>query len=118
VLVAHNSTHDIVRLAAAAAAGGDAAASAAAAYAPFPLDLVLTWRSGWPGAGEPAALAAALAAAGWPGLEAVTGRAAIGAAICGPGWGPAQLADACEFEASPGEGRDRWAVFAVARKAR
>jgi hypothetical protein len=113
VLVAHNSTQEIVDIAAAAAARGDAAA---AAYAPFPAALVQTWRSGWPSADAASELAPRLAAAGWPMLSVVTGRARIGAEICGPGWAPEQVAAACEFGATPGAGQDRWAVFVVACK--
>ena len=57
----------------------------AAAYAPFPPDLVATWRSGFPPATDRPALAALLSAAGWPQLGEANSRARIAAQLCSSG---------------------------------
>ena len=108
----------------------------AAAYAPFPPDLVATWRSGFPPATDRPALAALLSAAGWPQLGEANSRARIAAQLCSSGSSilrqaaPAgaaalgglsssiveEVAAVVDFEATPDEGRDRWAVFLTARK--
>jgi len=111
-LTVHNSTQEIIDLV--------ATSPAPAAYAPFPPDLVATWRAGFPLACERSALAARLAAAGWPRLPVCTSRARIAAEIvCGGAGGCCgveEVAACCDFEGRPDVGRDRWAVFAVALK--
>lgn len=132
VLVAHNITFELLQLI-------QQDPSAAAAYAPFPPDLVATWRSGHALASDRPALAAALeAVGGWQLVEA-TSRARIAAQVCTRACGGEgidigssgdsgtsssggatvpveQVAAQVDFEARPDEGRDRWAVFFVANK--
>jgi hypothetical protein len=122
-VILHQSTQELL----------DLREQGAAAYAPFPPDLVATWRSGFPAATDRPALAALLSAAGWPQLEEVTSRARIAAQLCSSrgmmgqaaSAGAAELgglssveevAPVVDFEATPDEGRDRWAVFVTARK--
>lgn len=129
-LVAHNITGELLQRI------EDDPGGAIPAYAPFPADLVATWRSGFPLARDRAALAAELAAAGGWRLREATSRARIAAAACaalrggqgegegndssgsqgsnGAGVAAAEVAAAVDFEARPDEGRDRWAVFFTA----
>ncbi len=90
--------------------------SGAAAYAPFPPELVTTWRSGLPPAGQAEALAAELRSAGGWQLQQATSRARIAAEICSSSGSDSgeDVTSYCDFEARPDAGRDRWAVFFVA----
>lgn len=95
----------------------------AAAYAPFPPQLVATWRSGFPPASDRGALSTLLKSAGWPQLLEATSRARIAALLAASQRGegdaaglppPQQVAQLCDFEAVPDAGQDRWAVFLAA----
>ena len=107
MLIAHQTCTELLALIA-------QGPSAAPLYAPFPPELVATWRSGWPLACEPAALRAVLHEAGGWQLTAATSRARIAAAACGGGLPAEALAARCDFETRPDVGRDRWAVFVTA----
>lgn len=113
--VAHHCTRELIAL----LRGG----AVASAYAPFPPDLVSTWRSGLPPAEQGEALAAELRRAGGWRLRQATSRARIASEICSGGAGGSapsvevkDMAPLCDFEARPDAGRDRWAVFFTAVK--
>ncbi|KAL4447525.1 hypothetical protein ABPG75_004744 [Micractinium tetrahymenae] len=106
--IAHHCTRELIAL----VRGG----AGAAAYAPFPPELVSTWRSGFPPADEAEAIAAELRSAGGWQLQRVTSRARIAAEICGSGSSAGEVAACCDFEARPDAGRDRWTVFVSATK--
>ncbi|KAL4856793.1 General transcription factor IIH subunit 2 [Chlorella vulgaris] len=130
-LILHQTTDELLTL---TQQGPDAAP----AYAPFPPELVATWKSSFPSAANRAELAARLSTAGWPHLQQATSRAGIAAQIAasqsgeacssgsstsnGGGAASASNGDAAamaamfDFETQPDVGRDRWAVFLTASK--
>jgi hypothetical protein len=130
-LILHQTTDELLTL---TQQGPDAAP----AYAPFPPELVATWKSSFPSAANRAELAARLSTAGWPHLQQATSRAGIAAQIAASQSGEAcssgsstsnggaaastsdgdaaAMAAMFDFETQPDVGRDRWAVFLTASK--
>lgn len=111
--IAHHCTRELISL----LRGG----ASAAVYAPFSPELVATWRSGFPLAGQAEDAASELRSAGGWRLQHATSRARIAADICsgrsgGSGGSAQDWARCCDFEVQPDAGRDRWAVFFVAVK--
>lgn len=116
VLIAHNSTEELLDRAAAAlgkgskrGATGDGLSQSYLSI--FQPPLLATWLSGFPADPTPV-----FEAAGWQ-LERTTTRARIAADLCADlGVTGSGVAELCAFDVQPDAGEDRYAVFCIASR--